>query len=136
MDAILPEDQTINWPLHDVVQPEKIAATDIGLYAFQTNQNAQEILLAVTISSSKNNLPENQSLVVSWRVEGVLHFKWRYIPTSETSGNLSQYNSEDTDLGRVTIQLPLDVRLPGRLEVLWDDEMTGRARVRTFALGG
>jgi hypothetical protein len=132
MDAVLPVEQPLAWPLQEVVQPKRIAPSDIGVYAFQIDQNARIILLPVTIASTRDANPAEPSLAISLRIGAVLNLKWRFVPVP---GEIAPYIPADAQDGRLSITLPPAARLPGHLEVRWDEVGTGHARVRIFAIG-
>ena len=133
MDATMTAGHVLAWPLQEVVQPQKIAASDIGLYAFQTDLSAKLVLIPVTATTPSRPLPEPQPLLVILRVGTVINLKWRFV--SEL-GDLPKYTPAKSDSGRLLISLPPETKLPGALEVRWDEVTTNRPRVRVFSLGG
>ena len=51
MDADMPHGRALDWPIKEVVIPERIAPTDIGVYAFHAGVGGDPVLLPVTIAT-------------------------------------------------------------------------------------
>jgi hypothetical protein len=132
MDADLPGGGALVWPIKEVVVPERIAPTDIGVYAFHAGIGGDPVLLPVSISAGSASAASAQPLIVVLRVGAVASPRWRFVPTGGAAG---QFNSASLDDNRITLTLPAAVHLPGFLELRWDEADTGRRHITVVALG-
>jgi hypothetical protein len=132
MDADMPADHPLVWPIQDVVLREQIAPTDIGVFAFRAGPDGTPVFLPVSIGATGASASPAQSLIAVLRVGAVVSPKWRFIPTSDAASERIPARIDDN---RITLTLPADLRLPGRLEFVWDEAGSGRSRVNSFSIG-
>ena len=132
MDADIAASATLIWPIKEVVVPERIAAADIGVYAFHAGVGGNLVLLPVSISESAAPAASMQPLIVILRVGNVASLTWRFIPKGGAPG---QFNPANIDDNRITLTLPATLPLPGLLELRWDEAYTGRSHVTVVAVG-
>jgi hypothetical protein len=132
MDADIPASATLVWPIKEVVAPERIAAADIGVYAFHAGVGSDPVLLPVSISGSAAPPASMQPLIVILRVGDVASLTWRFVPKAGAPG---QFNPANIDDNRITLTLPATVHLPGLLELRWEEGYTGKSHIKVIALG-
>jgi hypothetical protein len=130
MDTTISPNQEAAWPLNEVVRPEGIQLGDIGIFGFQ-NDDAKTIFLPI-VATSPGNAPSDR-LFVTLRVDNLLHLKWRF---ASQNAAVPEYSPAVQTGDRLMIAIPPTSKPPGRLEVRWDEPVTGRARVRAFQIGG
>lgn len=132
MDADMPADGVLVWPIKEVVAPERIAPIDIGVYAFGAGSGGDPVFIPVSISSGAAPTPILQPLIVILRVGDLASLTWRFVPRGGAAG---QFNPATIDDNRITLTLPATVHLPGLLELRWDEASTGKSHITVFALG-
>jgi hypothetical protein len=130
MDTTFSPGREVSWPLNEIVRPEKIQLGDIGVFGFQ-NDDARTIFLPIAATWASNAASDR--LFVTFRLDNILHLKWRFAPQN---ADVPEYSPAVRIGDRLTIVLPQGSKPPGRLEVRWDEPVTGRARVRAFQIGG
>lgn len=132
MDADLPGGPGLVWPIKEVVIPEHIAPTDIGIYAFQVGNGGAPVFLPVRISAGGGAAASPQPLIVILRVAAVVSPRWRFV---STGGAVAAFVPANIDDNRITLTLPAMLRLPGRLELGWDEAGSGRSHITLVAIG-
>ena len=132
MDADMPADGALVWPIKEVVAPERIAPIDIGVYAFGAGPGGDPVFIPVSISSGAAPTPNPQPLIVILRVGDLASLTWRFILRGGAAG---QFNPATIDDNRITLTLPATVHLPGLLEFRWDEASTGKSHITVVALG-
>ncbi len=132
MDADLPARGALSWPLGEVVQRERIAPVDIGIYAFHAGAGSTVILLPVLIATPGRPAVATQPLITIFRVQAVASPRWRFIPAG---GAASAYTPARIDDNRISLVLPADIRLPGQLDLGWDEAGSGTSHVTSFKIG-
>jgi hypothetical protein len=132
MDADMPGSGALVWPIKEVVVPERIAPTDIGVYAFHAGVGGEPVLLPVSISTGGVSTASPQPLIVIFRVGAVASPKWRFVPKG---GVVGQFSDASIDDNRITLALPATLPLPGLLELRWDEADTGRSHISVVAVG-
>lgn len=132
MDADIPVGAALTWPINEVVVRERIAAADIGVYAFHAGVGGNPVLLPVSISESGAPAASMQPLTVILRVGDVASLAWRFVPKGGAPG---QFNPANIDDNRITLTLPARVHLPGFLELRWEEGYTGRSHINIISLG-
>jgi hypothetical protein len=132
MDADMLGGRALVWPIKEVVIPEHIAPTDIGVYAFQVGNGGDPVLLPVSISAGGGAAASPQPLIVILRVDAVVSPRWRFI---STGGAVAQFIPASIDDNRITLTLPATLHLPGRLELAWDEAGSGKSHITVVAIG-
>lgn len=131
MDADMPHGRALDWPIKEVVIPERIAPTDIGVYAFHAGVGGDPVLLPVTIATGAPTASP-EPLIVILRVGAVVSPRWRFV---STGGAVGQFVPTSIDDNRITLALPATVHLPGRLELGWDEASSGKSHITVVAIG-
>jgi len=132
MDAEMSGRHTLVWPIQEVVIPEHIAPTDVGIYAFQVGNGGNPVLLPVSVSAAGGAKASPQPLIVILRVGAVVSPRWRFV---STGGFVGQFIPANIDDNRITITLPAALQLPGRLELGWDEAGSGKSHITVVAIG-
>ena len=131
MDADMPASATLVWPVKEIVVPERIAPTDIGIYAIRAG-GGNPVLLPVSISTGWAPAGSLQPLIVILRVGDVASLAWRFVPKGGAAGQFRPANIDDN---RITLTLPATVHLPGLLELRWEEAYAGKSHINVVALG-
>jgi hypothetical protein len=132
MDANLSDGPALVWPIKEVVIPERIAPTDIGVYAFQVGNGGDPVFLPVRISAGGGAAASPQPLIVILRVGAVVSPRWRFVSKGGAVGTFVPASIDDN---RITLTLPATLHLPGRLELGWDEAGSGRSHITPIAIG-
>jgi hypothetical protein len=132
MDADMPPDRPLQWPIKEVVAREQIASTDVGILAFHAGSGATTVFLPVVVSDPGAPPSSMQPFIAVFRVGALANPRWRFI---STSGNVESFAPAEIDDNRVTITLPPELHLPGRLEIGWDEEGSGKSHITAFTIG-
>jgi hypothetical protein len=132
LDADMPGGRALDWPIKEVVIPQRIAPTDIGVYAFHAGVGGDPVLLPVSISAGGALTASPQPLMVILRVGAVVNPRWRFISTGGAAGPFIPASIDDN---RITLALPVALHLPGRLELRWDEAGSGKSHITVVAIG-
>jgi hypothetical protein len=132
MDAEMSGGRALAWPIREVVVPEHIAPTDIGVYAFEVGNGSDPVLLPVRVSAGSKPAASPEPLIVILRVGAVVSPRWRFV---STGGAVGQFIPANIDDNRITLTLPATLHLPGRLELGWDEAGTGKSHITVVAIG-
>jgi hypothetical protein len=123
--------RALDWPIKEVVIPQRIAPTDIGVYAFHAGVGGDPVLLPVSISAGALTASP-QPFMVILRVGAVVNPRWRFISTGGAAGPFIPASIDDN---RITLALPAALHLPGRLELRWDEAGSGKSHITVVAIG-
>jgi hypothetical protein len=132
MDADMPAGHPLVWPIQDVLLRQQIVSTDIGVFAFHASAGATTVFLPVSIAAASASSVPAEPLIVVFRVGAVVSPRWRFV---STSGAVSAFAPARIDDNRITLTLPAELRLPGRLELSWDEAGSGKSHVTSFSIG-
>lgn len=132
MDADISGGRALVWPIKEVVIPERIAPTDIGVYAFRVANGGDPVFLPVRISADGAPTGGPQPLIVILRVGAVVSPRWRFV---SKGGDVGPFIRASIDDNRITLALPATLPLPGRLELGWDEAGSGKSHIAVFAIG-
>jgi len=132
LDAEMSGGRALVWPIKEVVIPEHIASTDIGVYAFHVANGGVPVLLPVRISAGGAPTASSEPLVVILRVGAVVSPRWRFIANG---GAVGEFNPADIDDNRITLTLPPTLHLPGRLELGWNEAGSGKSHITVVEIG-
>jgi hypothetical protein len=132
MDADMAPSRAVVWPIKEVVIPERIAPTDIGVYAFHDGVGGDKVFLPVSVSVGGALTASPQPLTVILRVGAVVNPRWRFV---STGGAVGPFIPASIDDNRITLTLPATVHLPGRLQLGWDEAGSGKSHPTVIAIG-
>ncbi len=132
MDADMPSGRALVWPINDVVLREHIAPKDVGVYAFRVGAGSTIVFMPVDISADGAPAASAQPLIVILRVGAIVSPRWRFVSKSGAVGAFAPTSIDDN---RITLVLPPDLGLPGRLELGWDEAGSGRSHITVFSIG-